>query len=88
MFFIYGAKNELVDDPWTGEYQCPNCGRKTEHGFKLLKRYPTIFFIKIPLGRTLKRFLVCNECSCNRKVKKSEYVSITQQAQIPERIEE
>ncbi len=87
MFFIYGFKNELVDDDWSGDCLCPNCGKKTRHGFKLLKKYPTIFFIKIPLGRTLKRYLVCNECGYYREVKKSEYVSITQQAGTPDQIE-
>ncbi|MGN1195802.1 MAG: hypothetical protein ACI4SB_09985 [Acutalibacteraceae bacterium] len=79
MFFIYGYKNELEDDTWSGELLCPNCGEVTQHSFKLLKKYPTLFFIKIPLGRVIKRYLVCNRCGCNRKVKKSEYISITQQ---------
>lgn len=87
MFIIYGTKNELVDDDWSGEYFCPNCNRKTKHGVKLLKKFPTIFFIKIPLGRTLKRYLICNECGYYREISKAEYTDLIQQEQVQNRIE-
>lgn len=80
MFFIYGRKEVLEDDTWSGELECPNCGAKTKHIFKLRKLYPTIFFITIPLPRTLKRHLVCTNCGANHVVKKAEYESLKQGA--------
>ncbi len=77
MFFIYGSKIVIEDDSWSGELECPHCGRKTTHIFKLRNRYPTLFFITIPLPRTLKRYLLCTNCGANREVKKAEYKSIT-----------
>ena len=73
MFFIYGWKDVLEDDNWYGEMNCPNCMQKTEHMFKLHKRYPTLFLMKIPLGKVVKRYLVCTNCGANRVVKKNEY---------------
>lgn len=31
MFFIYGSKEVLENDTWSGELVCPNCGAKTKH---------------------------------------------------------
>lgn len=76
MFFIYGWKDALEDDNWYGEMNCPICEQKTEHMFKLHKRYPTLFFVKIPLGKVVKRYLVCTNCGANRLVKNSEYKTI------------
>lgn len=79
MFFIYGFKYELEDDTWRGELECPSCGRVTQHMFKLEKKYPTLFFIKIPIClKVTKRHLVCTQCGANRNVKKKEYNEITQ----------
>lgn len=79
MFFIYGFKYELEDDLWSGELQCPVCGASTKHIFKLEKKYPTLFFIKIPLCiKVVKRHLVCTRCGENRVVKKAEYEAIKQ----------
>ncbi len=78
MFFVYGWKEEIENDTWIGELECPNCCARTKHIFKLQKRYPTLFFIKIPLGRVVKRHLVCSRCGANRVVKKKEYKAITQ----------
>ncbi len=79
MFFIYGFKYELEDDLWSGELQCPVCGACTKHIFKLEKKYPTLFFIKIPLCiKVVKRHLVCTRCGANRTVKKAEYEAIKQ----------
>ncbi|MBQ7004825.1 MAG: hypothetical protein IJN68_00175 [Clostridia bacterium] len=73
MFLIYGSKDILEDDSWFGNMDCPNCGSDQKHMFKLLKRYPTLFFVKLPLGRVVKRYLLCTNCGANRVVKKKEY---------------
>lgn len=80
MFFIYGWKNELENDDWFGTLNCHNCGNYTKHMFKLEKRYPTLFFVKIPIGRTVKRHLLCTECGYHRAVKKREYENIKTQS--------
>lgn len=76
MFFIYGWKDQLENDNWYGQMRCPNCLSETEHMFKLHKRYPTLFFVKIPLGKVIKIYLVCTNCGANRVVKKNEYKNI------------
>ena len=78
MFFIYGFRYEWEDSSWTGKCYCGNCGRETVHMFKLYKKYPTFFFIKMPWGWAVKRYLVCTECGANRLVKKKEYKEITE----------
>lgn len=83
MFFIYGWKNELENDDWHGTLNCHNCGNDTKHMFKLEKRYPTLFFVKIPIGRTVKRHLLCTECGYHRAVKKREYNNIIMLESVP-----
>ncbi|MBR2476702.1 MAG: zinc-ribbon domain-containing protein [Clostridia bacterium] len=75
LLFHFVTNDERKRDIWAGRYRCPRCGKVTD--FHLTKTEKTLLAFFIPvMAMTDDRFIECDECGYEKKLRIHQYNSI------------